>query len=176
MIVDIAHASGVTVEAELGHVGATKNMDDENEDFYTNVEQAKEFVEKTNIDCLAVAIGTAHGTYPKGKIPKLDFERLKQLKNALNIPLVLHGGSGSGEENINKAVLYGINKINVCTDAFAVARQSMLDSIGNNPSIDYMDISKQVQYDMKEFIRQYMKMIGSTQRFNYNKNRGPVYE
>lgn len=85
---------------ELGHVGQAAQADDSNVDLYTNVKQAKEFVERTNCDCLAVAIGTAHGAYPKGMIPKLDFERLKELKAELDMPLVLHGGSGAGEENL----------------------------------------------------------------------------
>ena len=115
-IASLAHGMGLSCEAELGHVGQAAQADDSNVDLYTNVKQAKEFVERTNCDCLAVAIGTAHGAYPKGMIPKLDFERLKELKAELDMPLVLHGGSGAGEENIRKAVACGINKINVCTD------------------------------------------------------------
>ena len=111
-IASLAHGMGLSCEAELGHVGQAAQADDSNVDLYTNVKQAKEFVERTNCDCLAVAIGTAHGAYPKGMIPKLDFERLKELKAELDMPLVLHGGSGAGEENIRKAVACGINKIN----------------------------------------------------------------
>lgn len=114
-IASLAHGMGLSCEAELGHVGQAAQADDSNVDLYTNVKQAKEFVERTNCDCLAVAIGTAHGAYPKGMIPKLDFERLKELKAELDMPLVLHGGSGAGEENIRKAVACGINKINVCS-------------------------------------------------------------
>ena len=91
-IASLAHGMGLSCEAELGHVGQAAQADDSNVDLYTNVKQAKEFVERTNCDCLAVAIGTAHGAYPKGMIPKLDFERLKELKAELDMPLVLHGG------------------------------------------------------------------------------------
>ena len=71
-IASLAHGMGLSCEAELGHVGQAAQADDSNVDLYTNVKQAKEFVERTNCDCLAVAIGTAHGAYPKGMIPKLD--------------------------------------------------------------------------------------------------------
>ena len=97
-IASLAHGMGLSCEAELGHVGQAAQADDSNVDLYTNVKQAKEFVERTNCDCLAVAIGTAHGAYPKGMIPKLDFERLKELKAELDMPLVLPGGSGAGED------------------------------------------------------------------------------
>ena len=91
MVADLAHAKGISVEAELGHVGQAADGDDNRNDLYTNVEQAKEFVERTGVDALAVAIGTAHGNYPKGYVPVLDFERLAELKAALKMPLVLQG-------------------------------------------------------------------------------------
>lgn len=140
-IASLAHGMGLSCEAELGHVGQAAQADDSNVDLYTNVKQAKEFVERTNCDCLAVAIGTAHGAYPKGMIPKLDFERLKELKAELDMPLVLHGGSGAGEENIRKAVACGINKINVCTDLMRHATNASIATLKENPQIDYMDLS-----------------------------------
>ncbi len=123
IITALAHGMGCSVEGELGHVGQADHEDDADTDLYTDPDLAMDFVEKTGIDALAVAIGTAHGAYPKGKIPKLDFERLHLLKETLNMPLVLHGGSGSGEENLRKAVAGGINKINVCTDAFEAGKK-----------------------------------------------------
>ena len=93
----LAHGMGCSVEGELGHVGQAADADDANVDLYTNPDQALDFVNRTHVDALAVAIGTAHGAYPKGKVPKLDFERLKLLKETLKMPLVLHGGSGSVE-------------------------------------------------------------------------------
>lgn len=167
MICTIAHSRGISVEAELGHVGQASEADDEHTDFLTNPVQAKEFVEKTGVDALAVAVGTAHGAYPKGKIPKLDFERLKELKDILKMPLVLHGGSGAGEENIKKAVACGINKINVCTDAFAVAKDAFLKECENNPKSDYLLVSMIVERAVKEFVIDYMKMIGSADRYIY---------
>jgi fructose-bisphosphate aldolase class II len=169
IICTLAHGKGVSVEAELGHVGQAIDEDEEHIDFLTNPKQAKEFVDKTGVDALAVAIGTAHGAYPKGKIPKLDFERLKELKSILKIPLVLHGGSGAGEENIKKAVECGINKINVCTDAFAIAQETFLKECESNPSKDYLAVSMAVEQAVKEFVIDYMKMTGSVDRYIYGK-------
>lgn len=166
-IVSLAHPHDICVEAELGHVGQADNDDNSNLDLYTNVAQAKEFVERTGVDCLAVAIGTAHGNYPKGYVPTLDFNRLKELKDTLKMPLVLHGGSGSGDENIKKAVAGGINKINVCTDAFNVAKAAMLELAENNPKANYMDMMMEAQNSMKKFIKEYIRLIGSNNRYFY---------
>ncbi len=167
LIASIAHENGLSVEGELGHVGSAVEGDNEELDLYTNPKQAKDFVERTKIDCLAVAIGTAHGTYPHNMTPKLDFERLKDLKEILQIPLVLHGGSGAGEENIKRAVELGINKINVCTDLFKYGRAAMVKAASENPDIDYMDFQIAGQNAMKEFIKKYMKMIGSSGKYHF---------
>ena len=172
-IASLAHSMGLSCEAELGHVGQAAQDDNSNVDLYTNVAQAKEFVEKTDCDCLAVAIGTAHGAYPKGMVPRLDFDRLKELKEELNMPLVLHGGSGAGEENIKKAVAYGINKINVCTDLFRHAVNVTMSTLKENPSIDYMDLCIAAQNAMKDFIKSYMRVIGSSGRYSFEQGSGP---
>lgn len=110
------HDRGVTLEGELGHVG-----DNEGEgkltnpsDFYTNVEQAADFVKRTGIDALAVAVGNAHGDYKFP--PKLDFDRIKDISKATNVPLVLHGGSGIPKDDFKKAIAEGVCKINIFTD------------------------------------------------------------
>ena len=121
-------------------MGQAAASDDTDVDLYTNPDQALDFVTRTGVDALAVAIGTAHGAYPKGKIPKLDFERLHLLKETLKMPLVLHGGSGSGEENLKKAVAGGINKINVATDAFEAAKQGMVNALQEDPKLDYLHL------------------------------------
>lgn len=168
----LAHAKGLSVEAELGHVGVAANADGQNADFYTNVEQAREFVDRTGCDCLAVAIGTAHGSYPKNMVPKLDFERLAELKTRLNMPLVLHGGSGAGEENIRRAVACGINKINVCTDLMNHAKDSMVKVLREQPDIQYMEWHEAAEEAMKDFIKSYMRMIGSSNRYTFDKFSG----
>ncbi len=113
-ICKIAHAVGVTVEAELGHVGAGTSYEEERESGLTRVHEVKKFIDMTGIDCLAPAIGTAHGPY-RGE-PKLDFNLLKEIKEAANIPLALHGGSATGDANLKKTIELGINKINIFSD------------------------------------------------------------
>lgn len=167
MIVELAHAKGISVEAELGHVGQAADGDGKSADLYTNVEQAKDFVARTGVDALAVAIGTAHGKYPKGYVPTLDFDRLAELKAALKMPLVLHGGSGSGEENIRKAVAGGINKINVCTDAFHVAEQAIKEKWEKEPNANYMEIMIAAEAAIKKFVKEYIHMIGSNDRYTF---------
>ena len=116
-VVKAAHACGVTVEAEIGHVaGHEGNMLDGNvadPNCYTTVEEAVRFYEETAVDCLAVAIGTVHGVY-KGT-PNIDYERLDAIKKELPVPIVLHGGSGLTDNDYRKLVSHGINKINFFT-------------------------------------------------------------
>ena len=113
-IVRIAHAVGVGVEAELGHVGIATNYEVDGTSGFTVPAEAVEYVERTGVDALAVAIGTAHGVY-KG-VPKLQFELLRELREKVPVPLVLHGGSGTGEENLKRACRMGICKLNISND------------------------------------------------------------
>lgn len=113
-IVKVAHAVGVGVEAELGHVGIATNYEVDGTSGFTVPAEAAEYVERTGVDALAVAIGTAHGVY-KG-VPKLQFELLQELREKVSVPLVLHGGSGTGEENLKKACQMGICKLNISND------------------------------------------------------------
>lgn len=113
-IVDYAHKTGVQVEAEIGHVGS--NADSEDSSNYTEPEEAARFVALTGCDSLAVSIGTSHGAYKTG-IPKINFDVLHRIFEALpDTPLVLHGGSGSGDENLTRCACEGITKINIFTD------------------------------------------------------------
>lgn len=166
----LAHGMGCSVEGELGHVGQAADADDDNLDLYTNPDQALDFVSRTGVDALAVAIGTAHGAYPKGKIPRLDFERLHLLKETLKMPLVLHGGSGSGEENLKKAVAGGINKINVCTDAWQAGKDAMLKALEEKPETDYMHLCMAAEAGIKQFVKDYMRVIGSSGRYIYGES------
>lgn len=117
---DIAHSYGATIEGELGHVGDNDGSAEGNsslarpEDFYTDPKMAKDFVEKTGIDALAIAVGTAHGAYKLS--PKLDFERIRTIANTVDVPLVLHGGSGLTDNDFKRAIEEGISKINIFTD------------------------------------------------------------
>lgn len=115
-VVEAAHNVNVSVEAELGTIGGTEDDHtvDEKDAMYTDPDQAKEFVEATGVDALAIAIGTAHGVYA-GE-PELDFERLKTIKELIDMPVVLHGASGISAKDLEKAVSLGVNKVNVNTD------------------------------------------------------------
>jgi fructose-bisphosphate aldolase class II len=113
-IVKIAHHVGVSVEAELGHVGMGYEYESTRDSGLTKPEEAISYIEETGVDCLAVAVGTSHGTY-SGE-PHLEFELLEKLNSMIDIPLVLHGGSGTGDENLKKAVKIGIQKVNLFTD------------------------------------------------------------
>lgn len=113
-VVKIAHAFGATVEGEIGHVGNADTEADLTEDRYTTVTEATRYLNDTGVDALAVAVGTAHGAY-KTK-PKLALDRLQAIRDAVDVPLVLHGGSGLSDDDFRNAVHHGIAKINIFTD------------------------------------------------------------
>ncbi len=115
-VVEYAHKYDVTVEAELGKLGGKEDdlVVSEKDAMYTNPDDAVEFVNRTGVDSLAVAIGTAHGLY-KGEA-KLDFDRLKEIREKVSVPLVLHGASDVPDELVKKAISLGICKVNVATD------------------------------------------------------------
>jgi fructose-bisphosphate aldolase class II len=117
-VTDAAHAVGLSVEGELGTIGKIDNEAEDGSDaiIYTNPDDAVAFVESTAVDSLAIAIGTYHGIYPKTLKPELRLDLLKQIKDMVNIPLVLHGGSNNPDDEIAEAVKLGINKINISSD------------------------------------------------------------
>lgn len=117
-VVDVCHKLGVSVEGELGTIGKTGNSIEGgvSEIIYTKPEEAEEYISRTGVDTLAVAIGTAHGIYPKDKEPKLRLDILKEIKALVNIPLVLHGGSANPDAEILAAVEIGIQKVNISSD------------------------------------------------------------
>ena len=117
-VCELAHSVGMYVEAELGHVGSADNYEHDGNNALTEPDMAVKFVEETGVDFLAVAIGTAHGAYPKGMKPEIRFELLKELRDKVPVPLVLHGGSGSGDENIAEACRLGITKVNLANDLY----------------------------------------------------------
>ncbi|WP_018664301.1 ketose-bisphosphate aldolase [Heyndrickxia acidiproducens] len=136
-VVKIAHSVGVSVEAELGTIGDTGNTVEGGvtEVIYTDPDRAAEFVSRTNIDSLAVAIGTAHGIYPKNVKPKLRLDILEKITKAVDIPLVLHGGSSNPDEEIAKAVQLGISKINISSD-IKISFTEKLREILNNSNFE----------------------------------------
>ena len=167
-VVKAAHAAGVSVEAELGHVftskvgisegGSADEADDyENlEDIYTDPQMAKQFAEETGVDCLAVAFGTTHGVYLKE--PKLDLDRVAQIRDTIKIPLVMHGGSGVSEEDYRKAIKNGICKSNYYTymnTAAGKASKEYWEDTSRPLFYDQMALSAKeaVKEDVKKAIR-----------------------
>ncbi len=112
----IAHALGVTVEGEIGHVGETDAGHNNQRDLYTTPDEAVAFVEATGVDALAIAIGTAHGVYKE--TPRLDIGRLREIRQVLDTPLVLHGASGVPEADLKRTIREGIVKMNIFTDLY----------------------------------------------------------
>lgn len=163
-IVNYAHPKGVSVEGEIGCLGATEGKAFTENDMYTVPEDAAKFARETGIDALAISIGTSHGNYPEGMVPKFDFDRLKKIKELTKMPLVLHGGSGSGKDNILKAVKYGINKINVGCDFMNANVEAIKSILKKDPNINYYVLMHQVEQDSMNLVREYIKLSGSTNK------------
>lgn len=154
-IIAYAHARGAVVEAEIGHVGAGENYEnhDESDSQYTTVEEARRFVEETGVDSLAISIGTAHGMY-KG-IPEINFDRLKEIAAAIDTPLVLHGGSSSGDENLKKCAVNGISKINIFSDLLAAAMKALEEA----PPKTYLDVKALSKKGMQDCLEHYYSVF-----------------
>ena len=130
---------------------------------FTDPDEAVRFIKETGVDSLAIAVGTAHGVY-KGE-PKLDFDRIKIIKEMTNIPLVLHGSSGVPRESLKKAVSLGINKINIDTDIRAAFAQGVKDYLRENPdNIDPRKILGPARINMKNVVKEKMQIFGSVDR------------
>lgn len=157
-VVAYAHAHGVVVEAEIGHVGSNESEDDS--DIYTTVEEAVRFAQLTDVDSLAVSIGTAHGLY-KGE-PKINFERLHELAQAVPCPLVLHGGSNSGDENLHRCATEGIAKINVYSD-FMVSSAKEVFALKEKESEveDYYTYKEAAKQGMQSMLRHVYQLFAT---------------
>ncbi len=133
-VVDAAHAVGIQVEGELGTIGANDSYGESGaaEIIYTNPEDAVRFVEETGVDSLAIAIGTSHGLYPSDRNPELRHDLLEQIKAAVGIPLVLHGGSSNPDAELRRAVELGVNKINISSDIKVSYHNRMREILGTD--------------------------------------------
>jgi len=158
-IVKIAHSMGVTVEGEIGHVGSADMQDNDDVDMYTTPKEAIDFVEQTGVDALAVSIGTAHGAY-KSK-PKLDIERLKQIRASLDTPLVLHGGSGLSDDDFRTTIQNGIAKVNIFTDLCIAGADAMIQNQGKA----YLEIRNAKVEAIKQAVMKKMYLFGSNGRY-----------
>lgn len=162
-IVKIAHAWGVTVEGEIGHVGSADTADNEVMDMYTTPKEAKDFVEATGVDALAIAIGTAHGAY-KTK-PKLDIERLSDIRNTIDTPLVLHGGSGLSDDDFRNTIKHGITKVNIFTDLCIAGENAVANNIGDTSGFNgYLSLRTLKVEAMKKAVMEKMMLFGSDGR------------
>ena len=164
-VVDAVKSRGITVEAELGHVGngwvGSGEGSESGPDMLTEPEKVGEFVERTQVDALAVSIGTAHGVYIKA--PELDIARLDKIKSYSDIPLVLHGGSGTPEDQMNQAIAHGICKVNIYSELLTAWNTAMLNELKQLPHMAAWPavLRKNPDAAMREVIRQKIKFFGS---------------
>ena len=160
-VVKACHPGEVPIEAELGKVGGKEDdLDGGEGDPYTNPQEAAEFVERTGIDSLAVAIGTAHGVY-KG-VPKLDFSRLSEIRKAVSIPLVLHGTSGVPDEDVAECIKRGICKVNYATDLRIAFTKGINQVLKENPdTIDPKKYNAKGREEVRKYVMHKMKICQS---------------
>ena len=158
-VVDACRPSGIPVEAELGKVGGKEDDLDGGNGGYTDPQEAKEFAERTGISSLAVAIGTAHGVY-KGE-PKLDLDRLAEIRKVVSVPLVLHGASGLSEEAVVESIRRGICKVNFATELRIAYTDGVKEFLAANPdAFDPKKYGKVAMEHVKEIVKLRMKMCG----------------
>ncbi|MBX9000087.1 ketose-bisphosphate aldolase [Klebsiella aerogenes] len=163
-VVRLAHAVGVSVEGELGTIGQTGTSVEGgvSKVTYTDPAQAQDFVTRTGVDTLAVAIGTAHGIYPKGMQPELQMHILRDIAGRVSIPLVLHGGSANPDAEIAESVTLGVGKINISSDMkhayFLKVREILSKESWWDPNVIYPEPINAA----REVIRHKMKLFGST--------------
>jgi fructose-bisphosphate aldolase class II len=185
-VVKLARPKGVSVEAELGKLVSQESTTQGTEDIYTDPDAAVEFVDRTGVDALAVAIGTSHGAYKFKGEPKLDFERLKIIRRKVSIPLVLHGASGVPhwivekatkygaewrgakgipDEHIKQAIPLGIAKINIDTDLRLAFTGAVREVLATSPEVyDPRKILGPAKETMKEVVKAKMRLFGSSGR------------
>ncbi|GAA3016840.1 class II fructose-bisphosphate aldolase [Tetragenococcus solitarius] len=156
-VVDYAHQLDVTVEAELGHVGSNdfSELPSVTDSIYTEVEDVLEFVEQTEVDSLAISIGTAHGIYQGA--PEINFDRLKEIDERTEIPLVLHGGSSSGDANLYYCATHGISKVNIFSDFINDA----FSAIHTQQPQDYLALKNIANQTMEKVLDHYYDVFAT---------------
>ncbi len=159
-IVKIAHSFGASVEGEIGHVGLADAEDNLLSDMYTTPDEAEEYVKATGVDALAIAIGTAHGVY-KSK-PQLNLERLQEIRNRIDTPLVLHGGSGLSDDDFKNTIKYGIAKVNIFTDLCLAGDRAMKK--GSETGVGYLETRNLKVQEIKEAVKQKIMLFGSNDK------------
>ena len=164
---ETAHSFGASIEAELGHVGDNEGGSAEGSgpgaepsQFYTDPVQARDFIDRTGADALAIAVGTAHGAYKLP--PKLDFDRISEIAETISTPLVLHGGSGLSDSDFRTAVERGISKVNIFTDINCAAAKAAHDFYKEGCGLT--DIQNQITEAVKQETMKKMRIFGSAGR------------
>ncbi len=163
-MVKICHAAGVTVEGELGHVGDNDGVGklENPSDYFTDPDTAEDFVKRTGVDSLAVAVGNAHGDYAFP--PKLDFERIERIAGKTALPLVLHGGSGLSDDDFRTAVRKGIAKINIFTDIDKAGKAGIEEGLSAGAKTMMGLIPYEINA-MKKVVREKMELFGSAGKY-----------
>ena len=159
-VVEVAHSCNVSVEAELGSLATGVDSHEgklTDEEIYTDPLQARDFVQKTGVDALAVSIGTVHGMY-KG-VPNIRVDILKNIKEKVNIPLVLHGGSGIPQDILRDCIDNGICKINVNTEISVYTIDKMKQLLNNDSKYHLSEVSLMQTNYVKEIVCRYMKLF-----------------
>jgi len=171
IVTEYAHKKGITVEAELGHVGnasvgsiSETGTDTDPGESLTVPEEVSKFVEITDVDALAVAIGTSHGVYQK--TPELRIDRLDEITAVCDRPLVLHGGSGTPDDQMQNAIHHGITKINIYSDVLYALNQGLKNYLNTmtNPSTWPFLVYEDAMNKMKEVVREKLRTFGSAGR------------
>ena len=159
-MVEIAHSRGISVEGEIGHVGLAADEDNVLTDMYTTPDEAEAYVKATGVDALAVAIGTAHGVY-KTK-PNLNLQRLSEIRERVDVPLVLHGGSGLTDDDFKNTIKNGIAKVNIFTDLCLAGDRAMKE--GLEKGIGYLATRNLKVETIKEAVKQKIITFGSVNK------------
>ncbi len=160
-VVELAHARGVSVEGEIGHVGIAANADNDNQDFYTKPDAAALFVQQTGVDALAISIGNAHGEYRQ--TPRLDIDRLDAIHAATDVPLVLHGGSGIPDDQLLVAFAHGIRKFNLGTDylrAYFQAVSAFVQEYGKaSDPVKVINLAQYAQERLQPYVEERLRTL-----------------
>lgn len=161
-VVETAHAVNISVEGELGTIGSMEHAAAGDGIIYTDPDDAVTFVRETGVDSLAVAIGTRHGIYPAGVTPKLDLDRLRRIKDAVGIPLVLHGGSNNRDEEIAEAARIGVNKINISSDLKSAYHKKLREVLRDESLYEPDAIQPPAMQALKEVVAGKLDLLGTT--------------
>lgn len=168
-VTSLAHRHNASAEAELGHVGGLEGLLEKIGEKQPTVEQkvftdpklACDFVRRTGVDALAVAIGNAHGFYKSP--PKLDFERLREIKEKVKIPLVLHGTTGIPMDDVKKAIASGVRKMNFATQVRYVYFEGLKEHLKSNPEDLSVSVLKSGRVPLENMVREQLQQFGCAQ-------------